>query len=172
MPERIFAATTAEDYAAFAGLVREYVAWTRARLADDAWFIDAVFGHQSLESEMKALPTTYGPPHGKVLLAAFGGEVHGGGAYRKLSGGICEMKRLFVLDRFRGQGTGRRLCKAIIASARNEGYRLMRLDTSRRLTEAIAMYRSFGFRECPPYRDYPENLMPYLLFLELPLTDS
>ena len=57
-------------------------------------------------------------------------------------------------------------------AARREGYRVMHLDTSRRLTEAIALYESFGFRECPPYRAYPPDLMPHLLFMEAGLRDT
>ena len=82
------------------------------------------------------------------------------------------MKRLFVPVRFRGQGIGRRLCEALIASAKDDGFHLMRLDTGNLLTEAIAMYESVGFRHCAPYRDYPEKLVPYLIFMEMPLTKS
>jgi GNAT superfamily N-acetyltransferase len=82
---------------------------------------------------------------------------------------ICEMKRLFVPDRFRGSGTGRRLCEAIIASAKDAGFRLMRLDTGNLLTEAIELYKSIGFHICAPYHQYPEELMAYLVFMEMPL---
>ena len=162
----IFVAATEEDYSIFARLVRDYAAWLHARLADEAWFIDAVLRHQSLDDELNALPKTYGPPQGRVLLAHHNGEIAGGAAYHKLSDSICEMKRMFVFDRFRGKGLGRRLCDAIVASARQDGYRLMQLDTSRKLTEAITMYKSIGFQECPPYREYPEELIPHLLFME------
>ena len=50
------------------------------------------------------------------------------------------MKRLFVPDRFRGHGYGRKLCDALIRSAKDENFKLMRLDTGNLLTEAIAMY--------------------------------
>ena len=40
------------------------------------------------------------------------------------------MKRLFVPDRFRGFGIGRKLSDALIASARAERFKLMRLDTA------------------------------------------
>jgi ribosomal protein S18 acetylase RimI-like enzyme len=81
------------------------------------------------------------------------------------------MKRLFVTDRFKGRGIGRRLAEALINAARSDGFRLMRLDTGNLLTEAIDMYRKLGFRECAPYCDYPEKLLPYLLFMELPLSN-
>jgi GNAT superfamily N-acetyltransferase len=170
MTDLIHTAATASDYAAFAGLVTEYVEWSRARYRHDAWFVDQVFGHQSLAAELEALSVSYGPPRGKTLLATRDGHICGGGAYRRLADDSCEMKRLFVPDRFQGRGTGRRLCDAIIASARDEGFRLVRLDTGNLLKEAITMYESIGFRRCAPHHIYPTELMPYLVFMELPLT--
>jgi ribosomal protein S18 acetylase RimI-like enzyme len=172
MTDVIFTATTATDYVAFSELVREYVEWCRGRYYNDAWFIDQVFNHQSLDRELQALTAIYGPPKGRTLLATRDGQICGGVAYHRLSDGICEMKRLFVPSRFQGQGTGRRLCEAAVASAKDDGFQLMRLDTANLMTEAIAMYQSIGFRHCAPYQDYPEKLMPFLVFMEMPLTES
>ena len=61
------------------------------------------------------------------------------------------------------------LADALINAARTDGYRLMRLDTGSLMTEAIDMYRKLGFRDCAPHCDYPETLLPYLVFMELPL---
>jgi ribosomal protein S18 acetylase RimI-like enzyme len=169
MTESIYPAATRRDYEAFAQLVTEYVRWCRTRYRDDEWFVDRVFGHQSLESELMMLPATYGPPNGKTLLASRDGQVWGAGAYHRLEDEICEMKRLFVSEKFHRQGIGRRLCAALIESAKSDGYKLMRLDTANRLNEALAMYKSFGFEICKPYRNYPEELMPYLVFMELRL---
>lgn len=172
MSDLIYAATTESDYAAFATLVTEYVAWSRKRYAADVWFVEKVFGHQSLDRELLTLASEYGPPHGKTLLASRDGVIVGAGAYRKLADGSCEMKRLYVGEQFHGHGTGRKLCEALIASARDDGFKLMRLDTGNLLKEAIAMYTSIGFRECPPHHDYPVKLMPYLIFMEMPLTSD
>jgi ribosomal protein S18 acetylase RimI-like enzyme len=165
----IQAAATPNDFAAFAGLVAEYVDWCRRRYADHPWFVERVFGHQSLADELAALPRAYSAPRGTARLFVVAGEVRGGGAVRRLADGSCEMKRLFVPDRRRGQGIGRRLCEALIAAARREGYPLMRLDTAARFTEAIALYEAFGFRRCAPHLPYPPDLMPHLVFMELPL---
>ena len=34
------------------------------------------------------------------------------------------------------------------------------------------MYKSMGFRDCKPHHDYPSALMPYLVFMELPLEEG
>lgn len=168
----IEAAASPGDYRDFAALVGEYVAWCRVRYAHDPWFVDQVFGHQDLEHEVRELPATYGPPNGRTLLARRDGRICGGGAYRRLPDGSCEMKRLFVADRYRGHRVGRRLAEALILSARNEGYALMRLDTASLLTEAIALYHQLGFRDCAPHRRYPPALAVHLVFMELPLAPS
>lgn len=163
-------ATTPDDFAALAALVTEYVDWCRARYADVGWFVEKVFGHQSLEAELSRLHESYAPPKGRALLYVVDGEVRGAGAWRVLPDGASEMKRLFVPERFQRQGIGRRLCAALIESARSEGYAVMRLDTGDRLSEAIALYESFGFRRTTPYLAYPTDLLPFLVFMERPLT--
>lgn len=167
--ELIHQAQSPRDYAAFAVLAREYVAWFRARYQHDPGFVEQVFGYQDLEQELLGLATMYGPPRGKTFLAARDSEYCGVGAYRRLADGSCEMKRLYVSVRFQGHGIGRRLAETLIRSARAEGYALMRLDTGKRLTAAIALYRRLGFRQCPPHHAYPPQLMQQLAFLELPL---
>ena len=171
MPELIYCANTASDYQAFAVLVREYVDWCRTRYQHDAAFVEQVFGYQNLDQELKQLATAYGPPNGKTLLARSDDQISAGGAFHRLADGSCEMKRLYVAERFKGRGIGRQLAQALIDAARADGFKLMRLDTGRLLTEAIAMYRKLGFRDCAPHLEYPQKLLPYLLFMELPLSE-
>ena len=169
MPVDIYVATNDADYAAFGALVREYGDWCRARFAHEAWMIELAFSHQSLDSELESLAARYGPPDGKTFLARRDGEVVGCGAYRRRSDEFCEMKRLFVPDRFRGLGLGRKLSAALIASALEEGFKLMRLDTAAQMSEAVALYEAIGFKRCAPYNEYPERLMPHMVFMELAL---
>jgi ribosomal protein S18 acetylase RimI-like enzyme len=169
MPEFIYSARTPSDYQAFAGLVGEYVGWCRTRYQHDAGFVEQVFGYQDLQQELRDLATAYGPPNGKTLLVRSDDQISGGGAFRRLPDDTCEMKRLYVSERFKGRGIGRRLAEALIDAARADGFKLMRLDTGNLLTEAIALYRKLGFRDCEPHLEYPEKLLPYLVFMELPL---
>ncbi len=164
--ESIVVATTDDDYAAFRGLIGDYWDWLQERYVDIPGFVDAVGGHQALDAELDSLREMYGPPGGRTLLAVRDGHVIGGVAYRDLHDGSCEMKRLFVPDRYQGHGTGRALCRAVIAAATADGYALMRLDTGNQNAEALTMYESLGFRACPPYHDYPAEVMPHLRFME------
>lgn len=166
MADEIVLASTASDYEAFGGLIREYWEWLQARYADLPGFIDAVGGHQALNAELNALAETYGPPEGKTLLAVRADQVCGAIAFHDLHDGSCEMKRLYVSARFQGQGTGRRLCETLLDVATDDGYLLMRLDTGYQNAEALAMYGSLGFRKCAPHKQYPADLLTHLHFME------
>ena len=170
--ELIHEASSEQDYRDFSRLIGEYVSWLRSRYEQDNWFITEVFDKQSLSSELENLSTMYGSANGRAFLAVSDNEVRGCGAYRRLADGTCEMKRVFVPVRFQGAGLGRRICSVLIASARADGFRLMRLDTGNIMKEAFTMYQSFGFKECSPYYEYPEKLMPYFVFMELPLAGA
>ena len=169
MTDTVEVAGTDDDYAAFEALIREYEQWLYRRYTAEWELMDGVLAHQALDAELADLRGRYGPPEGRTLLARRDGAVTGGGAYHDLHDGSCEMKRLFVPERFQGHGTGRALCAAIVEAATADGYALMRLDAGFRNTEAIAMYESLGFRACDPYHEYPESLAVHLRFMERPL---
>jgi GNAT superfamily N-acetyltransferase len=162
-------ASTPQDYRDVSRLITEYVGWLRSRYEHDAWMITEVLDKQSLSSELENLPMMYGPPNGRAFVAVQDGEVRACGAYRRLDDACCEMKRVYVPERFRGTGLGRRLCGALIAAARADGFTLMKLDTGNLLQEALALYRSLGFTPCAAYHDYPEKLLPYFVFMALSL---
>ena len=165
-------AANREDFDAFAGLIRAYVDWCRARYADDPTLIQLAFDHQSLDRELETLDAAYSPPTGKALLAFHDGAVCGCVAYRRLSDSVCEMKRMFVPARAHGRGLGRRLCEAAMSEAAADGFTTMKLDTAKAFVEAIGLYRSVGFAECAPYIDYPEAMAPMIVFMEARLGDD
>jgi putative acetyltransferase len=122
---------------------------------------------QNFDQELANLPGDYSPPHGKLLLAEFEGELAGCVALHKLENEICEMKRLYLRPQFRGKGLGRALATRIIAEARDLGYSRLRLDTvESAMQDAVAMYLKLGFRKIDPYC---ENPMPSALYMELVL---
>ncbi len=136
-------------------LFEEYAAWLGINLC-----------FQNFDKELADLPGAYASPNGRLFLATENDQIAGCVALRKIAGdGVCEMKRLYVRPRFRGQGLGRSLTEAVIDVAREIGYRRMRLDTlPGRMDRAIAMYRSLGFRNIEPYYNNP---VPDAAFMEL-----
>lgn len=122
---------------------------------------------QNFEDELAHLPGEYSRPEGRLLIAFVSEKPAGCVALRKIEGGICEMKRLYVRPEFRGKGIGKRLAERIIAAAKEIGYGKMRLDTVSSMVEAIALYKSYGFKEIGQYRVNP---LPDAVFFELDLT--
>jgi GNAT superfamily N-acetyltransferase len=150
-------------------LMRAFVAWHRDRHVEDVDLIERYFDQRAFDDELAGLPGKYARPHGRLLLASMDGRPAGCVALRDLGDGLCEMKRMFVPETFRGRGVGRALAARIIAEGREAGYRAMRLDTSRRQGEAMRLYESCGFRRIPPYYDLAEDVKDWLVFFELAL---
>jgi ribosomal protein S18 acetylase RimI-like enzyme len=123
---------------------------------------------QDFEKELAGLPGDYAAPSGGLLLAVSDNHIAGCVALRRLEGKVCEMKRLYVRPRCRGHRIGRELAVRIIRMAKKIGYSYMRLDTIPVMVEAIALYRSLGFREIAPYRRNPVH---GALYMELELSD-
>jgi ribosomal protein S18 acetylase RimI-like enzyme len=140
-------------------LFQEYAAWLGFSLC-----------FQNFDKELAELPGDYAPPDGRLLLARENDEVGGCVALRKIGDGIGEMKRLFVRPEFRGKGLGRTLTEKIIEAARDLGYQRLRLDTlPGRMDQAIAMYRSLGFKDIERYYNDPYEAAA---FMELALNQE
>lgn len=150
-------------------LMRAFIAWHRERHVEDADLIDSYFDAVEFEQELADLPAKYAPPTGSLLIAYDAGQPAGCVALRDLGGQICEMKRMFVPEAFRGSGIGRALAAQILAEARSAGYQRMRLDTSKRQNEAIRLYESIGFKRIAPYYPVTDDLKDWLVFLETDL---
>jgi DNA-binding MarR family transcriptional regulator/N-acetylglutamate synthase-like GNAT family acetyltransferase len=95
------------------------------------------------------------PPAGAFLVTKSRGDAIGCGALKFHAGAPTELKRMWVDSRARGLGVGRRLLEALERRAVANGSRTVRLETSRALTEAIAMYRAAGYREVEAFNDEP-----------------
>lgn len=151
--KNIIEAETPAQIEAARGLFREYEKWLGIKLC-----------FQNFEDEIENLPGKYAAPDGRLFLIYSGEKLAGCGALRKLEDGVCEMKRLFVRDEFRGAGLGNFLIENLIAEARRIGYQKMRLDTfPPKMAKAVRLYESYGFREIPSYYDNPYD---EVLFME------
>jgi GNAT superfamily N-acetyltransferase len=110
---------------------------------------------QNFDQELAALPGEYAPPGGVLLIARDGEAPAGCVALRRLDAGTGEMKRMYVRERYRGSGLGRRLAVEVTEAAKKMGYARVLLDTLPKLAPAIALYRDLGFRETAPYLASP-----------------
>src|SRR5881394_737221 len=155
----IVSAETAEQIEQAGHLFREYQSWLQ---------IDLCF--QNFDRALAKLPGDYAQPAGRLLLAYEDDQLAGCVALRKIDERICEMKRLFLREEFRGKGLGQRLIEAVIQEAKQIGYERMRLDTlPPKMNDAIALYGYYGFKEISPYYDNP---VAGAIFMELDLREE
>jgi len=115
---------------------------------------------QGFAAELDALPGSYAPPGGRLLLAFHELASHhrtpvGCVALQRVTDSRAEMKRLYVPPSARGLGVGRKLVAEILAEARAIGYSEVVLDTLPNMIEAQRLYEQLGFREIEPYRHNP-----------------
>lgn len=97
-------------------------------------------------------PAELGPPGGVLLVATLRSEPIGCGGLRFHDGEPTELKRMWIDPSARGLGVGRRLLAELERRAA-EHHPVARLDTNESLAEAIAMYRSSGYREIDSFND-------------------
>jgi GNAT superfamily N-acetyltransferase len=121
---------------------------------------------QDFATEVAGLPGQYEAPGGRLGLALVAEEAAGCVALRRLDAQRCEAKRLYVRQKFRGQGFGRALLEWIGNEARQAGYSEMFGDTLPVMDKALALYEQMGFERTEPYAASPT---PGAIYLRLRL---
>ena len=107
---------------------------------------------------------------GEILLADRDGETVGCVALIAMREGTYEVAKMAVTPDVQGSGIGRRLLMAAIAWAQEQGAKRLYLESNSRLTPALHLYESVGFRHLPPER---RPVSPYAradVFMEMTLT--
>jgi DNA-binding MarR family transcriptional regulator/GNAT superfamily N-acetyltransferase len=94
-------------------------------------------------------------PTGLLLVATLHAEPVGCGGLKFHAGAPAEVKRMWVSPDVRGLGLGRRLLTELEKQAAARGTEVLRLETNRNLTEAIALYRAAGYVEVEAFNDEP-----------------
>ena len=97
--------------------------------------------------------SSMGPPGGRFVLAMSDGTPVACGGLQRIGEAIGEIKRMWVHEDWRGAGLGTRILRRLESEAAALGYEVVRLDTNRTLTEALAMYSRAGYREIERYND-------------------
>ena len=119
----------------------------------------AKFSAQGKLSEMDDVQKNYFENGGTFLVAVKEDHVIGTGAVKFLEDGICEIKRIWLLSQYQGQGIGYRMMQRLISFARQNEYKLMRLETDPIIqTKAVEFYKKLGFYEIPRFGDDPDDI--------------
>lgn len=119
----------------------------------------AKYSAQGKLREMDDVQTNYFNNGGTFLVTIEDERVIGTGAIRFLEEGVCELKRVWLLTEYHGQGHGYRMMQKLLGIAREKGYKTMRLLTDRIVQrQAVAFYERLGFYEIPSFGDDPDDM--------------
>jgi putative acetyltransferase len=123
--------------------VPEAVALVRAVLAE----FGLRFGDGSTtDAELEGLPASYATRGGRFWVARdAAGALIGTAGVMPLSPEEVELRKMYLAPAARGLGLGRRLLELSTAFGRSLGARRMVLDTTDKMTSAIALYERSGF---------------------------
>lgn len=78
----------------------------------------------------------------------------GCGVIKELDHNAMEVKRMFILQGFRGKRLASLVLSELEKWALELGYRFCRLETGKRQPEAIALYERNGYQRIPNYGQY------------------
>jgi GNAT superfamily N-acetyltransferase len=121
----------------------------RAALGDPAGYILAKGGH--------------------IFMAFLGARPVGTCALIRTKPGEFEVAKMSVSEEVQGMGIGRRLLEHAVAEARVLGTARLSLETNSKLTPAIRLYESTGFRHLPQERVAPSPYVRANVFMEMVL---
>ena len=76
-------------------------------------------------------------------------------AVRDLGAGRCELKSVYLLEKYHGRGLGYMMLQTAVSKAREAGYSAMYLDTMSSSRKAIALYEKAGFIMTDRYNESP-----------------
>jgi putative acetyltransferase len=117
-------------------------------------------------SDIEQVRSHYFDNRGVFLVLLDKDRVVGTGAIRKLDEETCELKRMWFLKEYRGQGWGGKMAQTLFDFAKQVGYRKVRLDLANeeRQLQALKFYRKLGFYRIDRYNDSSCNIFMEKLF--------
>ena len=126
----------------------------------DGTLEDSIRYHEEIESrpDLEDIQAHYIENGGLFLVALNDEQVIGSGALRKLDEDTAELKRMWLLETYHGQGIGYRLITHLFDFAQDQGYIRIRLQTNPKQIRALNFYRKIGFYEIPCYNEDIEEV--------------
>ncbi len=76
------------------------------------------------------------------------------GGFKRYETGKAEIKRMFVLPEFRGQGIALQILQQLERWAGVEGFSECILETGKKQPEAISLYHKAGYKNIPNFGQY------------------
>ena len=99
-------------------------------------------------SDMDDIQNSYVESGGIFLVMVNGDKIICTGAIRRYAEGVCELKRLWLLQEHQGKGLGYRMIQELLPFAKEAGYQRIVLETDPiHQKRAIEFYKGLGFYE-------------------------
>lgn len=130
---------TTPEHADFVNLVQHLDAELAKRDGDEHAFYAQYNGIQTI-------------PH--ALVAYLDGKPVATGAIKPFAPGVMEVKRMYVLPEYRGQGVASEVLNALEGWAAALGNSACILETGLKQPEAIRLYEKSGYNRIPNYGQY------------------
>lgn len=107
------------------------------------------------DPEVLCMSQHYGKDSSIYYIASIENHAVGGCGISALNSSdeICELRKLFLLPEYRGQGIGEALARKCLAHAKNRGFITCYLDTLSCMEQAISLYKKLGFQRCDQFED-------------------
>ncbi|WP_331035587.1 GNAT family N-acetyltransferase [Lactovum miscens] len=124
-------------------------------------------GTAYFDPELTDLTRHYQVEKAEYWILTNGEEVFGGIGIYPINSSTCEIQKLYIKSELRGQGWGGQLLRHALSYA-SKYYQFAYLDTKTELSDAIGMYKKFGFKELKVAPDHStHNLMDHWFLKEL-----
>jgi putative acetyltransferase len=134
-----------------------------SKRGDEAKVLDlvrVVLGDYALETnpavtdkDLSDIQSEYFDRGGLFRVLEADGQLIGSYGLYRISGTICELRKMYLLSEYQGQGHGRAMMDDALVQAKRLGFREMILETNSVLSKARKLYEQYGFE---PYE--PEHL--------------
>jgi putative acetyltransferase len=102
------------------------------------------------DKDLSDLENFYFNNNGWFVVIENDNEIIGSYGIFKIDEKTCELRKMYLLKDFQGQGLGKLLMDNAIKKAKELGYSIMVLETNKLLNKAISMYGKYGFVQYKP----------------------
>lgn len=113
--------------------------------------LDAQYPGRVVKPGSVTTPDEMLPPSGTFLVGFDGERAVAIGGLRDLGGGVCEIKRMYVVPEARSRGVGRALLEALEQAGRDLGYKGVRLDAGPEQQHSRVLFGATGYLEIERY---------------------
>lgn len=127
-----------KDNAAMAKIIRDSLKEFNAAKPGTVYF----------DESTDRLSNVFSMPRSAYFVIDVNGELAGGGGIYPTEGlptDTCELVKMYVSKKFRGNGYGQMLLEKCMQQAKKEGFKKMYIESMPELSNALGMYEKNGF---------------------------